>query len=80
MKLRKDSSGLGFSVQGGLGWNPDPLQCIVRIKKVFPLGSAAKSGQLQEGDVLLEVNRHNVRDMTHNVRYLFAFTLKTMKC
>ncbi|XP_013396442.1 tyrosine-protein phosphatase non-receptor type 13 [Lingula anatina] len=64
--LIKGSSGLGFSVLGGRGAHPtDPVRCIVRVRKVFPLGPAAASGRLEVGDVILEVNGTKVRGLTH---------------
>lgn len=66
--LKKGSSGLGFSVQGGSDINKtDPYGDVVRIKKLFPLGPALASGQIQAGDVVLEVNGKPVKGLTQAV-------------
>ncbi|KAK3091931.1 hypothetical protein FSP39_023798 [Pinctada imbricata] len=64
--IRKGSSGLGFSVYGGVDVDTDePTQGIVRIKQVFPIGPAASSGQIERDDVILEVNGKPVKGLTH---------------
>lgn len=64
--LNKGPSGLGFSVYGGVDVDTDDqTQGVVRIKKVFPLGPAKSSQQIQRDDVLLEVNGVPVKGRTH---------------
>ncbi|XP_022313821.2 tyrosine-protein phosphatase non-receptor type 13-like isoform X2 [Crassostrea virginica] len=64
--LNKGPSGLGFSVYGGVDVDTgDQSQGVVRIKKVFPLGPAKSSQQIQRDDVLLEVNGVPVKGRTH---------------
>lgn len=66
--LNKGPSGLGFSVYGGVDVDTgDQSQGVVRIKKVFPLGPAKSSQQIQRDDVLLEVNGVPVKGRTHAV-------------
>lgn len=66
--LNKGPSGLGFSVYGGVDVDTDDqTQGVVRIKKVFPLGPAKSSQQIQRDDVLLEVNGVPVKGRTHAV-------------
>jgi C-terminal processing protease CtpA/Prc len=48
----------------------DKSQGVVRIKKVFPLGPAISSQQIQRDDVLLEVNGVPVKGLTHAVSLL----------
>ena len=68
LELTKGSSGLGFSVIGGKDpFSADPRLSLVRVRKVFPLGAAAKSGQLQVGDIILRVNDKSVEGLTHAV-------------
>ena len=67
----KGSSGLGFSVLGGRDAHPDPDKCVVRINRVFPTGPAAQSGMLDEGDVLLEMNSHKLKDLSISVRVTY---------
>ena len=67
VNLEKGSSGLGFSVQGGVGYHEDVDQCVVRIRKVYPVGPAADSGKLREGDVLLQVDGHPLKHLSHQV-------------
>ena len=68
MELSKNSSGLGFSVQGGAGGGAaDPVSCIPRIKRVFLVGPAAQSGQIQVGDVILAVGGQSVRALSFSV-------------
>ncbi|CAH1795007.1 unnamed protein product [Owenia fusiformis] len=65
--LQKGSQGLGFSVIGGRGsHSTDPLQCIARIRKIFPLGPAASSGKMEVGDIILEVNGKKLKGLSHN--------------
>ena len=71
----KGSSGLGFSVLGGRDAHPDPKKCVVRIKRVFPTGSAAQSGMLFEGDVLLEMNGQKLKDLSCAVSILVHYPI-----
>lgn len=59
--------GLGFSVQGGVGAHKDPRLCTARIKKIFPGQAAAKSGLLEEGDIILAVNGEHIHNAVHSV-------------
>lgn len=69
IELTKGSSGLGFSVAGGKDpSSADPRLSFLRVKRVFPRGAAAKSGQLEAGDIILRVNDKSVEGLTHNVR------------
>lgn len=62
LSLHKEPSGLGFSV------HTDPSYSVTRIKRIFPQGPAAHSGgQLQEGDVILQVNGQKVKGLSHEV-------------
>lgn len=47
--------------------SPDPRLSLVRVKKIFPLGAAAKSGKLLVGDVILRVNNKSVEGLSHGV-------------
>lgn len=50
--------------------SPDPRLSLVRVKKIFPLGAAAKSGKLQVGDIILRVNNKSVEGLSHSVSTL----------
>ena len=65
--LRKAGSGLGLTVFGGSDVHEDPLFCVVRVRKLFPLGPAAQSGHIHVGDVILEVNGTPTTGLTRNV-------------
>ena len=65
--LQKASSGLGLTVFGGSDVHPDPLFCVVRVRKLFPVGAAAQSGQIHVGDAILEVNGKPTTGLTRNV-------------
>ena len=70
MKLRKGSTGLGFSIAGGTDADPDPLKRVVRIKQIFPASPAAHSGKLRIGDVILQVNGQRTGGMKRSVSTL----------
>ena len=67
VKLRKGSSGLGFSIAGGTDADTDPLKMVVRIKQIFPASPAAHSGKLRIGDVILQVNKQRTDGMKRSV-------------
>ena len=53
--IKRNSLGLGFSIQGG----PDaasPWTNLIRVKKVFPLQPAWETGNLKVGDIILKVS------------------------
>jgi len=53
--IKRNSLGLGFSIQGG----PEagaPWTNLIRIKKVFPLQPAWETGKLKIGDILLKAS------------------------
>uniref|UniRef100_H3B2S0 Tyrosine-protein phosphatase non-receptor type 13 n=1 Tax=Latimeria chalumnae TaxID=7897 RepID=H3B2S0_LATCH len=57
VKVLKNSSGLGFSFCREENFLPEqPGASIVRVKKLFPGQPAAESGQIEAGDVILQVN------------------------
>lgn len=53
--IKRNSLGLGFSIQGG----PEaaaPWTNLIRVKKVFPLQPAWETGKLKIGDILLKAS------------------------
>ncbi|XP_059468514.1 PH and SEC7 domain-containing protein isoform X2 [Neocloeon triangulifer] len=56
---RSDSFGLGFSILGGAGSELPPI-----IYDIIEDSPAAESGQLEAGDIILEVNRRDVHTCT----------------
>jgi len=79
--LKRGSTGLGFSVQGGQDVSPsDPSHGIICIKKIFPIGPAAESKKLQPGDVILEVNQQSVKGLTLQVSNIhLCYTMSKSK-
>ena len=73
LKLRKGSSGLGFSIAGGTDADGDTLKRVIRIKQIFPASPAAHSGRLQVGDVILQVNGQRTDSMKRSVSVLFLY-------
>ncbi|XP_067950888.1 tyrosine-protein phosphatase non-receptor type 13-like [Watersipora subatra] len=66
VELTKGKTGLGFSVCGGRSTSTDSSASLMRVKKIFPRGSAALSGQLNVGDIILRVNDKSVEGLSHN--------------
>lgn len=66
--LTKDADGLGFSF---LMCELDPptkdFSSLVRIKQLFPGQPAEQCGRIQEGDVLLAINGHSLKELTYPV-------------
>ncbi|XP_015255966.1 PREDICTED: FERM and PDZ domain-containing protein 2-like [Cyprinodon variegatus] len=64
--LTKDADGLGFSF---LMCELDPptkdFSSLVRIKQLFPGQPAEQCGRIQEGDVLLAINGHSLKERTY---------------
>ncbi|XP_023196439.1 FERM and PDZ domain-containing protein 2 isoform X1 [Xiphophorus maculatus] len=64
--LTKDVNGLGFSF---LMCELDPptkaFSSLVRIKQLFPGQPAEQSGRIQEGDVLLAINGHSLKELSY---------------
>ncbi|CAG5128988.1 unnamed protein product, partial [Candidula unifasciata] len=61
--LRSPSGSLGFSIVGGADCSHGNLPIFV--KSVVPDTPAAKDGRLRCGDILLTVNEHSLRAITH---------------
>uniref|UniRef100_A0A4W3JWR8 PATJ crumbs cell polarity complex component n=1 Tax=Callorhinchus milii TaxID=7868 RepID=A0A4W3JWR8_CALMI len=61
IEISKGSSGLGLSIVGG----KDTLLDAIVIHEVYEEGAAAKDGRLWAGDQILEVNRIDLRNATH---------------
>ncbi|MEQ2310311.1 hypothetical protein AMECASPLE_007579 [Ameca splendens] len=68
--LKKNLSGLGFSFYISQLRSGADRGSLVRIKRLFPGQPAQQSGLLQEGDVILSVNREPVKDLSYQ-RVLF---------
>ncbi|XP_062430305.1 tyrosine-protein phosphatase non-receptor type 13 isoform X2 [Rhea pennata] len=65
VKLLKNSSGLGFSFCREDNLTPEQLgSTIVRVKKLFPGQPAAESGQIEIGDVILQVNGASLKGLS----------------
>ncbi|XP_072157075.1 multiple PDZ domain protein isoform X4 [Bemisia tabaci] len=62
IEINKDKMGLGLSIVGG----SDTLLGAIIIHEVYPDGAAAKDGRLLPGDVILECNSEDFRNITHS--------------
>ncbi|XP_059172082.1 E3 ubiquitin-protein ligase LNX-like [Physella acuta] len=61
--LRSPAGSLGFSIVGGADCSHGCLPIFV--KSVVPDTPASKDGRLKCGDILLSVNEHNLRTISH---------------
>ncbi|XP_013364256.1 PREDICTED: FERM and PDZ domain-containing protein 2 isoform X3 [Chinchilla lanigera] len=70
VELVKEDGTLGFSVTGGV--NTSVLHGGIYVKSIIPGGPAAKEGQIQQGDRLLQVDGVSLCGLTHKqaVQYL----------
>ncbi|NWX65916.1 DLG1 protein, partial [Promerops cafer] len=59
------SSGLGFSIAGGVGNQHIPGDNSIYVTKIIEGGAAHKDGKLQIGDKLLAVNSVCLEEVTH---------------
>uniref|UniRef100_A0A671R7N6 Disks large homolog 1 n=1 Tax=Sinocyclocheilus anshuiensis TaxID=1608454 RepID=A0A671R7N6_9TELE len=59
------SSGLGFSIAGGVGNQHIPGDNGIYVTKIIEGGAAHKDGRLQIGDKLLAVNSSCLEEVTH---------------
>ncbi|XP_046567946.1 multiple PDZ domain protein-like isoform X9 [Haliotis rubra] len=62
IEIEKGRTGLGLSIVGG----SDTLLGAIIIHEVYEDGAAFKDGRLSAGDQILEVNREDLRDATHD--------------
>ncbi|XP_071117082.1 multiple PDZ domain protein-like isoform X2 [Haliotis cracherodii] len=62
IEIEKGRTGLGLSIVGG----SDTLLGAIIIHEVYEDGAAFKDGRLGAGDQILEVNREDLRDATHD--------------
>lgn len=72
MTLRKRLNGLGFSFF--ITELDTSLDCgtIVRIRTLFPGQPAEKSGQIQQGDVILSINGESLKGLSSQVMMVAA--------
>ncbi|ELW66652.1 FERM and PDZ domain-containing protein 2 [Tupaia chinensis] len=63
VELVKEDGTLGFSVTGGI--NTSVPYGGIYVKSIVPGGPAAKEGQIQQGDRLLQVDGVSLRGLTH---------------
>ncbi|XP_073992870.1 MAGUK family member discs large 1 isoform X5 [Rhodnius prolixus] len=63
--LERGGSGLGFSIAGGTDNPHIGDDTAIYITKLIPGGAAAADGRLRVNDVILEVNRVSVVQVTH---------------
>ncbi|XP_051935454.1 tyrosine-protein phosphatase non-receptor type 13 isoform X1 [Hippocampus zosterae] len=68
--LKKSLSGLGFSFNISQLNSGQDHGSVVRIKRLFPGQPAHESGLLQEGDIILSVNKEPLKNLSYQ-RVLF---------
>eukprot|EP00055_Hartaetosiga_balthica_P000575 m.136953 g.136953 ORF g.136953 m.136953 type:complete len:1199 (-) comp11084_c0_seq1:201-3797(-) len=66
VNLNKGSGGLGITIAGGLDQMVSPGDASVYITTIVENGVADRSGQLEAGDRILEVDRVDVRQVSHS--------------
>ncbi|XP_037905951.1 uncharacterized protein LOC119648308 isoform X5 [Hermetia illucens] len=74
VQITKGPRGLGLSISGGIDSN-GPFPGLIRIKRLFPHQAAWSTGQLQPGDIILEVNGISLTGLTN---YEALEVLRTM--
>ncbi|XP_076440222.1 multiple PDZ domain protein-like isoform X9 [Babylonia areolata] len=62
IEIEKGRTGLGLSIVGG----SDTLLGAIIIHEVYADGAAARDGRLWAGDQILEVNKEDLREATHD--------------
>lgn len=66
--LTKSANGLGFSfVMCELDPPIPDLGNLIRIKQLFPGQPAQMSGRINEGDVLLAIDGHSLKELSYPV-------------
>ncbi|KAG8147525.1 hypothetical protein E2320_023052 [Naja naja] len=63
--LWSSSTGLGFSIAGGVGNQHIPGDNSIYVTKIIEGGAAHKDGRLQIGDKILAVNNVSLEDVMH---------------
>ncbi|CAH8478652.1 unnamed protein product [Schistosoma intercalatum] len=65
--LHRDLNGLGFSIAGGQGSLPPPLDNeAIYVSKITEGGAAHKQGQLRIGDQIISLNGVDIRNARHD--------------
>ncbi|KAK4473445.1 hypothetical protein MN116_002814 [Schistosoma mekongi] len=65
--LHRNSNGLGFSIAGGQGSLPPPLDNeAIYVSKITQGGAACKQGQLRVGDQIISINGIDIRNARHD--------------
>ncbi|XP_054720887.1 multiple PDZ domain protein-like [Uloborus diversus] len=59
--IHREKNGLGLGIVGG---SDTPIGCVV-IHEIYANGAVANDGRLKPGDILLDVNGHDMRHVTH---------------
>uniref|UniRef100_A0A5S6R0M0 PDZ domain-containing protein n=1 Tax=Trichuris muris TaxID=70415 RepID=A0A5S6R0M0_TRIMR len=64
--IKRESSGLGFSVAGGKGSNLNAGDDSIFISRITPGGPADRDGKLKVGDKVLSINGVNMNNARHD--------------
>ncbi|KHJ41684.1 PDZ/DHR/GLGF domain protein [Trichuris suis] len=64
--IKRESSGLGFSVAGGKGSNTNAGDDSIFISRITPGGPADRDGKLRVGDKVLSINGVNMNNARHD--------------
>lgn len=76
VQITKGARGLGLSISGGVD-STAAFPGLIRIKRLFPHQAAWATGQLQPGDIILEVNEQPLSGLTNYVStYLVTLVTK----
>uniref|UniRef100_H3ARI1 Synaptojanin-2-binding protein n=1 Tax=Latimeria chalumnae TaxID=7897 RepID=H3ARI1_LATCH len=65
IQLKRGPTGLGFNIVGGIDQLYISKDAAIIVTKIKPDGAAHTDGRLQEGDKILKINEHDLRNITH---------------
>lgn len=65
INLTRGPSGLGFNIVGGTDQQHVSNDSGIYVSSIKKNGAAARDGRLQEGDKILSVNGHDLKNLLH---------------
>lgn len=66
IQLKRGPAGLGFNIVGGVDQQYLLDDSSIYVAKIKENGAAALDGRLQEGDKILAINGHKLKNLTHS--------------